>query len=1189
MATSPNYIDSILEKLPTLATLVLEPLPPEAAGAAEAATLRQLLVGLEQAGVDAGLRGIPYLFRMLYKLPMRWPLGDIGEADQDSFNDWIAGLYDHLQGRSDTDGAGQLLGHLCRLSWMPRLEPRLTEILLKTLGDDAAALRQRAQTATLPPLPADTDGNAFTADEGATADGAGTFAAADTNDTNDTNEEDGAAPDTARPLLGEDEIPLPASLPASQPGSAAAVPAAVTAGAPWVSAEELTLVADAVATQWLPAAAAAAEALAAPGQGAGEAIDACAEQLQLIQAALEALELQGLRQLGDGYAALLARLNAAGDAADPADVQTLGLWPVLLLCHLQDPINGDIARDLTAQLAERGLLPPASVDATAHALVQLRIGVDPALRAQRKRSVGDDDVALDIAADVLPAVLNGMLSELPRRAAEFSQHLQTYLRSRQPADLAAARRIAHTLKGDGNIVGLRGIANLTHALEEIFDVLAVQPERVDSRMDELLIDAADMLEAMSDRVLGRGPEPAEAVELLQRVIDCANALLDDGSAESLLPQADDTLAAEADNAATGAATQSPGTSTAATAATSDAPALVTAASLNAAAPDDADAQTITIPMRLLDELLRQTGEAVIYARQVENRVERVERRHGEITNQGQAFQTLIAELQQLVEVRGAALSALRLNLGEEFDDLEMDRYNELHTVTLRLVEASADARASAGELNEDVVALRELLSQQDRVHLDLRDRVQRARTVPLQGLLPRLQRVVRQTARQVGKPCELQIDGEDTLLDKELLDGLAEPLLHLLRNAIDHGIETPDQRAAAGKPTAGRIVLGFGREAGQVVIECRDDGAGLDLERIRGHGLERGLIASGRDHSDAELAELVFHTGFSTRTEATLTSGRGLGMEIVRRRITALKGDVTLRSERGQGCTVELRLPSSQIAAHVLLAQAGAERVAINLSGVQQLALYEPGQLRRDGEQLLLQLSDDEPYRAVHLAQLLGFALPAEQSGRHALLLAGRERIAVLVETLGDARSVIVKNLGPHVAPAPGVLGATILGDGAVATVVDLPQLAARLSRHELPLPGAGNSARAEELPSVLIVDDSLSVRRSLEQVIGDAGFRVASARDGLEAVAQVRERQPDLLVIDLEMPRMNGLELTSFIRKDEATRHIPIIMITSRTTERHRELARSAGVDTVLSKPYSEEGLLALIVDKLTRGRLAA
>jgi hypothetical protein len=202
MATSPNYIDSILEKLPTLATLVLEPLPPEAAGAAEAATLRQLLVGLEQAGVDAGLRGIPYLFRMLYKLPMRWPLGDIGEADQDSFNDWIAGLYDHLQGRSDTDGAGQLLGHLCRLSWMPRLEPRLTEILLKTLGDDAAALRQRAQMATLPPLPADTDANAFTADEGATADGAGTFAAADTNDTNDTNEEDGAAPDTARQRSG---------------------------------------------------------------------------------------------------------------------------------------------------------------------------------------------------------------------------------------------------------------------------------------------------------------------------------------------------------------------------------------------------------------------------------------------------------------------------------------------------------------------------------------------------------------------------------------------------------------------------------------------------------------------------------------------------------------------------------------------------------------------------------------------------------------------------------------------------------------------------------------------------------------------------------------------------------------------------------------------------------------------------
>jgi len=201
-----------------------------------------------------------------------------------------------------------------------------------------------------------------------------------------------------------------------------------------------------------------------------------------------------------------------------------------------------------------------------------------------------------------------------------------------------------------------------------------------------------------------------------------------------------------------------------------------------------------------------------------------------------------------------------------------------------------------------------------------------------------------------------------------------------------------------------------------------------------------------------------------------------------------------------------------------------------------------------------------------------------------------QDSVAVLVEAVSDARPVIVKSLGPHVAPNPGLLGATVLGDGSVATVVDLPQLIARHRRSELP-GGIRSEPRASvaPVPSVLIVDDSLSVRRSLEQVIGDAGFRVSTARDGLEAVEHVRGERPDVMVIDLEMPRMNGLELTSYIRKEASTRAIPIIMITSRTTERHRELARAAGVDTILSKPYSEDGLLTLIADKLARGRQVA
>lgn len=1180
MATVDGNIDRILEKLPQLAVLVLETPSPSTAADEHAESLHSLLAALEQDSADAGLRGTPYLFRLLYKLPISWPNGTPADADHDAFTDWLAELADHLLIEADEAGPQRLLGHLRRLSWMPPLPPALTTLVGEALVHDAAALRRRAAMA----LPSD-PGAAGDAADGRPADAAGKerepSAAAGVLDA-------AAAADAGHGLLAH---AAPATEAVASDAAASAVALGDDAGAeavhdngigcdndlvdatvdtavcapgtssaadaPWISAEEMALIADAVATQLLPATAAAADALAIPGPGTVPALEACIEQLSLIQAALDALELRGLRQLSDGYAALLQRLLQGSDA-DAADVAAAGLWPVLLLCHLQDPLNIDIARDLGVHLVERGLLTPEQASLLADSLVAVRIGVDPQLREQRARVVGAEDVELHLAADVLPSVLNGMLSELPKRTAEFSRHLQNFLHRRQGADLAAARRIAHTLKGDGNIVGLRGIANLTHALEEIFDVLANRPEHRDPALDEMLVDAADMLEVMSDHVLGRGPEPADAVALLQRVIDGANALLDD--AGGLQPPASGDGATES---------------------------ATPAAAADEPAADDADTTTVTIPMRLLDQLLRQTGEATIYARQVENRVERVERRHGEITAQGKTFATLIAELQQLVEVRGAALSSLRLNLGEEFDDLEMDRYNELHTVTLRLVEASADARASAGELNDDVIALHDLLARQDRIHQDLRERVQRARTVPLLELLPRLQRVVRQTARQIGKPCELQIDGGDTLLDKELLDGLAEPLLHLLRNAIDHGIETPELRAIAAKPPAGQIRLSFGRDGGDVVIVCHDDGTGLDYERIRRRATERGLIAAERSYSEAELAELIFHAGFSTRHGATLTSGRGLGMDIVRRRVTALKGSVSLRSNRGQGCTVELRLPSSQVTAQVLLVRVGSERVAVNLTGVQRLALYAPSQLNQYDGQLQLQLDDEAPCRAVHLAQLLGLASPTPASGRHAMLLTGSgERTAVLIDEPGDARSVIVKGLGMHVAPNPGVLGATILGDGGIATVVDLPQLLARLGRLDLSLSSTTPAGSAEQVPSVLVVDDSLSVRRSLEQVIGDAGFRVSSARDGLEAVAQVRERQPDVLVIDLEMPRMNGLELTSFIRRNEDTRHIPIIMITSRTTERHRDLARNAGVDTVLSKPYSEEGLLALIVDKLTRSR---
>ncbi|UXI69141.1 hybrid sensor histidine kinase/response regulator [Tahibacter amnicola] len=966
-------------------------------------------------------------------------------------------------------------------------------------------------------------------------------------------------PDASFPL-GE-ELPEPGDVAADAWGASpqADEPAFAETDAnavAWVAPEELELVIEAVSSQLLPLAGQVQYSDDLAGQM--EAIAAYREQFDLITAAAEALNLPGLERVCIHFSGALEQYGNSSEPLDPDALSLLGEWPVMLIGYLQSPTERSAATDLAATLcvAQPWGVSPPQVESLVDLLVNVAIGLDPALKAARKTLAEPDDIALDIAEDVLPTVLAGMLHELPGRASEFSARIQRFVRTGDADDLDAARRIAHTLKGDGNIVGVRGIANLTHNLEEILIKLAEEPGIPVAELADVLVESADCLESMSDFVLRRGPQPDNALEVLQSVLNWANALL----GESVSATAERPQAAPVAEAPVG-----------------ETPAPAAAEDL---APEVAPEQTITVPMSLLDHLLRLTGEAVIYARQIENRVARIDQRAGEIAGQNEALQTLVAELQQLVEVRGAAVGSVRLGMGDELDALEMDRYNELHTVTLRLVEASVDARTTNNDVGQDIVELRDLLSLQDRIHLDLQGQVLKTRTLPVSGLLPRLQRVVRQTARQLGKQCDIHFDGETTAVDHEIIDRLAEPLIHMLRNSVDHGIEYPEERRASGKPDHGHIALSFQRDAGVVRIRCTDDGRGLDLEAIHRKGIERGLIAADQPVTPEQISQLIFRPGFSTRNEVTQTSGRGIGMDIVHRSIAQLKGSLTLKTEPGQGCEFEIQLPVSQVVAEVLLTQTDFATVALVLHGIERLIALEPGDfLEKDG-QLFAQVQK-QTLPVYGLENLLGYSGAPVRRARHSALMAKagpRGSALIIVDRLGEARSVIVKGLGACVPPLPGVLGATILGNGAVAPVVDLLEV---IGVHERLRQGQIETlveATPVEAPLILIVDDSLSVRRSLEQLVVDAGFEATTARDGLEAVERVRERRPNLMLVDLEMPRMNGLELTSFIRKNPSTRNIPVVMITSRTTERHRELARDAGVDTILSKPYSEEDLLRLI-----------
>jgi CheY-like chemotaxis protein len=404
-----------------------------------------------------------------------------------------------------------------------------------------------------------------------------------------------------------------------------------------------------------------------------------------------------------------------------------------------------------------------------------------------------------------------------------------------------------------------------------------------------------------------------------------------------------------------------------------------------------------------------------------------------------------------------------------------------------------------------------------------------------------------------------------------------DPLMHLLRNAIDHGIEDAETRLRNGKAATGNVYLDFQQEGNDVVINCRDDGAGLNYDAIRHAAEERDLI--GPDVSLDALKQIILRANFSTRAQTSQVSGRGIGLDAVHDSVLTLGGTMTVESESGQGCNFEMRLPFNLISSHALLVRAGANVVALASRGVKQIVHGSDGEMRRFGGKTVFQVGDDM-YPATTLEAVIGDNDERRDGGRRSrpVVLAHTDEgvTAVSVESVVGSRDLVVKSLGKLLPKFRGVVGATILGDGHVAPVIDLPDI---LSNRDIGVDV--NSAIATDVPAdsnsgfVLVVDDSLSARRALAQFMQDSGYRVRTARDGLEATRLLEDARPALVLADLEMPRMNGIELTVHLRATPKTADVPVIMITSRSTSKHREQAQSAGVNAYLTKPYSETKLI--------------
>ncbi|VTT97770.1 chemotaxis protein partial : CheA signal transduction histidine kinase OS=Xanthomonas fuscans subsp. aurantifolii str. ICPB 10535 GN=XAUC_02840 PE=4 SV=1: Hpt: H-kinase_dim: HATPase_c: CheW: Response_reg [Gemmataceae bacterium] len=764
------------------------------------------------------------------------------------------------------------------------------------------------------------------------------------------------------------------------------------------------------------------------------------------------------------------------------------------------------------------------------------------------------------AAAIDPEILEVFAAEAEEHVALIGRTLPLY--QQQPGNkehLQEIRRAAHTLKGAAASVGFTLIAKLAHRAEDLLDALYDGDRPATPGEVELLFAAHDALE---DLAAGRAGE--EVVAALAPRFEAAVAAI------GARPAAPPEPAAEVEV---------------------DQPTVAAdAAAVRAAG------EALRVPIARVDEVVNLVGELVISRSGFEQHLGKLSRLLQELQLSADRLRRATGKIETQYEARALASNRLANRLGGSdgaghgFDGLEFDRYTDFHLMIRELSETSTDLATVSQELSGLTGEFDGYLVRQSRLTAEMQDKLMRVRMVPLGHLSGRLHRTVRRTAADLGKQVRLVLEGENTDLDKTVLEEMAEPLLHLLRNAIDHGIEDAAAREAAGKPAAGTVRVRAAHEGTQIVIRVSDDGRGIDYEAVRLAAVARGALSpeAAAIASPDELTDLLFRSGFSTAGRVTEISGRGVGLDVVRALVERLKGTVSLASDPGRGATFTVRLPLTLAVIRALLVEAEGHTFALPLGSVTQILRLDPEQCGRIGSQDVARVGPDTLPR-FSLAARLGLRGTTEPDPRPPAVVieVGDRRHVVVLDRIAGGREVVVKSLGTHVRHAPGIAGATLMGDGSVVLILDPAELCApaRAARpaHPAPVAHARHAQRppAEQL-TVLVVDDSPSVRRFVSGQLRDAGMDVLTAKDGLDALEVLHhaERLPDVVMLDVEMPRMDGYELLSTLRATPAHQSLPVVMLTSRAGDKHRRKAMELGATAYLVKPYQPAELLRVLRD---------
>jgi chemotaxis protein histidine kinase CheA/ActR/RegA family two-component response regulator len=855
-------------------------------------------------------------------------------------------------------------------------------------------------------------------------------------------------------------------------------------------------------------------------------------------------------------------------APDPASLQWLSRWTTPALAYLESPAKQHTAQAIIDYLKAC----PQATDDDALQLLHEQLLVPPSLAAEEAaaaQAVVEDATPADVTLqteDVDAGLLSAMLQDAPEQLERLMGYLDELASGvADPVRLVEAQRIAHTFKGSGNIIGLPGIGRISHRLEDVMEWTLEQVQAGEKSNDSAVRDmrhSVSILQQMVAHLQGEETAPRGAVECLQRLIDWVNWIRQ-GDAQGQATEALGTI-----NAINSVADR-----------LDSIPAKTANAGQNE--PLTTDVQTLRVGVDRLSRVLRRATQSIVASQRVGQLVRTANDRLANIESHHVELSRRLRELEQTVDKQVVQLRGLKES-GENFDPLEMDRYDALYSLSRFVTEAVQDELELARQARNQVASALQILRDEDQFQREQHRDLLAARLVPVKSILPRLKRNVAQTAASTHKEAQLVVEGESTTLDADVLTRLTEPLLHLLRNAVDHGLETPEDRLMMGKPAMGTVTLSFRRVGQDVELVCADDGKGLDLPTIYDKAVEYGLIEPGAKMSEDEIRRLILRPGFSTKGEVTEVSGRGVGMDVVNDRVAGLKGRLDIESSPFGGSRFIVRVPVSSGAVQALIVQCAQEEVALPSDQVvQALAADEaeivsgdagsPARLRHLGQE----------YPVYALGVWLGFedtSAATALHGKPAVLCRGAtQTVAVVVDAVVDARELILQDVGRLTRRIAGVVGGALRNDGRPMFLLDVAALE-RAAQSTLRSSGSSLALRrrmAVQRTRVLVVDDALSVRRSMEQLLEDAGYDVSTAADGFLALEVVRSKTPAIVLTDLEMPNLNGLELTKRLRELPQFMGTPIVMITSRASDKHRDLAEEAGVDLYLTKPYTDAALI--------------